>query len=661
LNKTSKNAIYESGVYFRAVNELFNEKQRAFTLALEHYKNGDECDKIFIVSKQNFRKIPGKPFLYWISERIIDLFKKNENANRNLIFCRGLASGDNFRFVRFWWEIGKKKIYFNCRSVEETKILDYKWYPFMKGGTYSKWYGNQECVVNWQFNGKEIRNFFKNGKLASRPQGTKYYFKEGCSYTTITTGNFSMRYMPNGFIFADASNGIFPGKLSINETLGIYNSSFVSYLIKVLNPTVNITLGDLGNIPIHNKEVPEIIATKAEEAIKERRAIITHKEISWEFVSPPHWETGSIETLEREKQLAIFESEISEAMYELYDIVQEGIEQIESEFGQLPGHFPKIINLKDEKLRIIKSLYLEKHVPSKIIKQNKESTDKEAEEKENIEQASSGRKGRSKRFLTLEEICLASCFHPETVYEYIKLNNLERNEERFDLAVRYISYALGVVMGRFEVNGIKPDDDGITVMDEGHSDDATARVQDVLDKILNEKEAKEVINIIGRDLRKFLMNDFFVKYHTPMYKKRPVYWLLQTAKRNYGFYIYNLKFTQDTLYSLIQKYIVPRINLEKLRLKDIYNKKETANTQKEKREIENLIVKSEGFMEELKLFKQNIQEVIDTGFKPDIDDGVILNMAPLYKLIPWKEPEKYYKDLQMGRYEWANVSKYFKK
>jgi len=146
-----------------------------------------------------------------------------------------------------------------------------------------------------------------------------------------------------------------------------------------------------------------------------------------------------------------------------------------------------------------------------------------------------------------------------------------------------------------------------------------------------------------------------------MYKKRPVYWLLQTAKKNYGFYIYNLKFTQDTLYSLIQKYIVPRINLEKLRLNDIYNKKDAVNTPKEKREKENFIVKSEDFIEELKLFKQNIQEVIDTGFKPDIDDGVILNMAPLYKLIPWKEPEKYYKNLQMGQYEWAHVSRYFKK
>ena len=98
-----------------------------------------------------------------------------------------------------------------------------------------------------------------------------------------------------------------------------------------------------------------------------------------------------------------------------------------------------------------------------------------------------------------------------------------------------------------------------------------------------------------------------------------------------------------------------------MRLKDIYHKKETVNIPKEERGMEKLIAKSEEFIVELELFKQNIQEVIDTGFKPDIDDGVILNMAPLYKLIPWKEPEKYYKNLQMGQYEWAHVSRYFKK
>ena len=157
------------------------------------------------------------------------------------------------------------------------------------------------------------------------------------------------------------------------------------------------------------------------------------------------------------------------------------------------------------------------------------------------------------------------------------------------------------------------------------------------------------------------MNEFFTKYHVPMYKKRPVYWLLRTERKNYGIYVYNLKFTEDTLYSLIRKYIEPRVNLEKSKLLDLHQGMEAASTPKEKRGIEKMTAKSEEFLEELEAFKQDIQEVVDTGFKPDIDDGVILNMAPLHKLIPWNEPLKFYKELQKGKYEWAQVSKYFNK
>ena len=118
---------------------------------------------------------------------------------------------------------------------------------------------------------------------------------------------------------------------------------------------------------------------------------------------------------------------------------------------------------------------------------------------------------------------------------------------------------------------------------------------------------------------------------------------------------------RETVYSLIRKYIGPRLNLEKTKLKDTHKAKVNAHSSKEKRNFEKTIAEYEDFIEEVGAFKQNIQEVIDTGFVPDIDDGVILNMAPLYKLIPWSEPQKFYQELTKGKYEWAHVSKYFKK
>jgi len=656
----NKPPIKSKGIYFRVVNFINDEKRLAFEAALNKYVRGDKSDKVYILEQEKLKTIPGWPFVYWVGEKVRDLF--NDELLNNIAHpAVGLQTADNDRFLRLWWEVGIENIYFNCKSHDEAKSSLTKWFPYMKGGKVNRWFGNQEYVINWQYDGKELYDFAPKAVV----RNPDYYFQEGTTYSFLTISNLSVRYLPQGFIFDVAGSSIFPKKTNVYLLLGVLNSKISTFLIKILNPTVNYQVGDMARIPYpdqtRNSELVERIKSLVNECISLKRGVVIKDEMSWEFVSPPHWETGNIETLEREKQLAIFESEISKTVYKLYNITQEDIEQIESEFGRLPGRFPKINNLNDDELKIIKSLYLEKHIPSEVINQDKESSDEESEEAKDIQQESTNRKGKNKRYLTLEEVCLASGFYPETVYEYIKANHLERDEERFDLAVRYISYALGIVMDRFKVNGIEPDDDGIALIDEGHSDDATSRVRDILDKILNVKESKELINVIGGNLRKFFMNDFFIKYHIPMYKKRPVYWLLQTAKKNYGFYIYNLKFNQDTLYSLIQKYIVPRINLEKSRLKDIYYKKETASTPKEEREMKKLIGKSEEFLEELELFKQDIQEVIDTGFKPDIDDGVILNMASLYKLIPWKEPEKYYKNLQMGQYEWAHVSRYFQK
>ncbi len=143
--------------------------------------------------------------------------------------------------------------------------------------------------------------------------------------------------------------------------------------------------------------------------------------------------------------MIILETDISEAIYQLYEINQDDIDQIELEFGTLPGKLPQIDDLTDPRLRTIERLYLEKHVPDEVIRQ----ANQEINEDESEEEPSRGR-GRQKRFLTFEELCLASGFHPDTVCGYIVQNKLERPEERYELAVQWVSYATGIVLGRFK-------------------------------------------------------------------------------------------------------------------------------------------------------------------------------------------------------------------
>ena len=352
-------------------------------------------------------------------------------------------------------------------------------------------------------------------------------------------------------------------------------------------------------------------------------------------------------SLKKEKELTLFESEISKEVYKLYNISQKDIEQIEDEFGRLPAEFELIQDLNSEKLININKLYLKKHIP-KIVINNVDIDDEDND---------LNKKKGNARYLIFEEICLASELHPETVYNYIEKNNLERKEERYSLAIKYISYTVGIVMGKYSVEGIVPDDDGITVIDKGHPDDLPKKIELILNKITGEKNTNNLIQILGNDLRKFLSYDFFIKHHIKTYKKRPVYWLLQSDKKSYGFYIYNIKFTDDTLYSLIQKYINPKIKLEESNLEELREKDNNLSIGKEKKEIGQLIDNKIELIDELRNFKDKINEVINSGYKPYIDDGVILNMAPLYKLIPWKEPEKYYKQLKDRKYEWSNIYK----
>lgn len=642
------------GIYFRVVDYINEQKRIAFEESLNKYLYGKKSDKVFIIEQEKLKAIPGWPFVYWVSDRIRDISKNYKALEDYALPVTGCITYETKRFIRFWWEVGTENIW-GLDSAQKN------WVPYMKGGAIARWYGNQDYILYFSNNGEEIRDWrFKCGQSRALP-GEDYYFKEAVTYTFMTVSKINFRYMPRGFAFDVAGSSIFANRLNIYYLMGVLNSNIFTFLVKNICPTVNYTPGDIARIPFpnisKNSNFSEIIEEKVKRCIQLKKELVKMDEISWEFEKPSSWDTGFTDILEKEKELAILETEISNAVYKLYDIHQDDIEQIEKEFGKLSGNLKKVSDLNSEESKVIESLYLQKHVPKEVLKRDREIfIDNESENQE----VESQRRGRGvARYLTLEEICLASGFYPEVVFEYIKHNKLERDEERYKLAVKYVSYAVGALMGKFKVEGVKPDDDGVLVFDEGHTDDVPIRVREVLEKILGNKRTEEVIRTLGGDLRKFLISEFFIKHHLKTYKKRPIYWLLLSGKKNYGFYIYNLRFTQDTLYSLINKYTEPKINFEKTRLSELHIKKDKVEG-REKRDIEKLIVRGEELLEELEHFRKDINEVIASRYKPNIDDGVILNMASLYKLIPWKEPEKYYKELQEGKYEWSQISRIFK-
>lgn len=202
------------------------------------------CSYRYEADTSDFLNIPSAPAAYWLSRNMLRCFC-GELLGDKVPVKEGLITGDNDRFLRRWYEVDKNKVAF---SVSYKK----KWFMLDKGGEYRKWFGNREYVVNWENDGEEIRNFRDDkGKLRSRPQGLDYNFRPSVSWSQITSGELSVRYFDENFMFNVAGTSAFPyDERQLLILLGLLNSRVASELARVLNPTLNMNPGDLARLPL---------------------------------------------------------------------------------------------------------------------------------------------------------------------------------------------------------------------------------------------------------------------------------------------------------------------------------------------------------------------------------------------------------------------------
>ena len=168
-------------------------------------------------SIQKFEKIDGMPVAYWISDTLANTFANEPQLSTLGQPKQGLATGDNERFLKLWFEPSIQEIAFGCNSRSEAMSSGKKWFPCNKGGEFRKWFGNNYFIVNWENDGNEIRNFKdEKGKLRSRPQNMDKYFKQGLTWSTLSSANLSMRYSPAGHLFETKGSVCF---FNDNETM----------------------------------------------------------------------------------------------------------------------------------------------------------------------------------------------------------------------------------------------------------------------------------------------------------------------------------------------------------------------------------------------------------------------------------------------------------
>lgn len=242
----------QGGVYYRLVEgKNCADKERLF---LSHINDNEDGYHIYYpnVEQKNFEKIPGCPIGYWVSEKIFETFTRNRALSDVCKPTQGLATSDNARFLRLWFEPSYSRIGFGYTNAALAARSQKKWFPLLKGGTARKWYGNLEYTINWENNGQEVLAYA--AKLYGSPTRTikniKHYFKENITWGRIISTTPMFRYTPAGAISETAGCCVFfDNKLDTFTTLGLMNSCILSTFVNVLNPSLCCQSGDIAKIP----------------------------------------------------------------------------------------------------------------------------------------------------------------------------------------------------------------------------------------------------------------------------------------------------------------------------------------------------------------------------------------------------------------------------
>ena len=281
-----KGYIAKKGCYLRLTDFRGGmEVQRQKTLEAI---NNHNCGYYFEQYSDNFAKIPGSPVAYWVSEKFTNMYKQTSIA-QIATTREGMTTADNDQFVRLWEEVNSEHIAFGCTTSFEAQKTNRRWFPYAKGGDFRKWYGNSWYVVDWQDDGWRIRNFKdeKTGRIRSHNYNLEYIFRECLSWTILTSGNFSIRYLPKGYLCDTAGAGLFVEKDRM-FLLGWLSTNIVNQMLQIQNPTIVVQAGDVARIPVpEKKNNKQDIENLVEDNISISKEDWDSFETSWDFKVHP--------------------------------------------------------------------------------------------------------------------------------------------------------------------------------------------------------------------------------------------------------------------------------------------------------------------------------------------------------------------------------------
>jgi hypothetical protein len=602
------NKLDEPEFLGKCIRLVDGENEDVKSRQLREQASGLAVDLTFTRAAAQFSKAPANALIYWASENVGRAFASMPRLASKLVTREGMATGSNEKFLRFWHECDFSNIALNTSTIAEAKGRKARWFPYVKGGGSRRWYGNFEYVVNWQNEGQDIKNFSdeKTGRIRSHNYNGDFSFREGLSWSGISSADFAVRYVPQGFLFdAKGPMGFTDDTQSTFAAMGLLNSRVANHFIKMMAPDLDFKLGHVLNLPLSELNDPNFIQIQ-KSCIDIAANDWNDFEYSWEFSVNPIVEL-------REKSLDSSMSEIMLLRIKRCEKLKEFEETINKSYVNVYG-------LNDE---------VEFNIPISAVTLN-----------------------CNPHHRYYGDHCGDDRLKSDTMRELVSYA-VGCMLGRYSLAEPGMIYAhsgnVGFDPSRY--GSFPADDDGIVPLmeEQWFPDDAAIRIEEFLGVVWPQAPIMETLAtlmdglVMGKAgepraaLRSYLSKQFY-KDHLQTYKNRPIYWLFSSGKHKaFEALVYLHRYSEGTLARMRTVYVTPLMGKLQQRMVDLKEAIDATSSSAEETRLKRERDKLAKQVVELRAFDEELRHLADQRIPLDLDDGVKVNYARFGNLLAAKD------------------------
>ena len=593
----------------------------------------------YLADRHSIADLSQSKLLYSLPTAFVRLLREGEPVRDRVLIARlGMKSFNDVRYLRLRHEV-------DLHTIGQDRI----WEPLSKGGGFAQFYSDLPLVIRWAGNGEDIaqENIRVNGQTAQLRQASGFYRRCGGTYA-YRAKDFGVRVLPAGCIISGKGPAVFSNSDYLPSfVIGFLNSRLVNCLMHLQANAKQFDSGIVESLPwrVMDSAAIESIVDSTNHCIAALRHLDMRDETTAIF-------TGLMPATSMHEMHVRCESNTANTARLIKASLAEINHLVDSAYG-------------------VDSLMLQEAVDSALEDDDAPNSDDDGDD----ESASS---------------------------------LLGNGPSLVDVTKSVLSYAIGALVGRWDVrltlsthlgdrlpdpfasipqcplgmlqdydrlgedNAAYPlslNRDAVLIDDPDHADDIIRRVREFLEILWKDRceiIEREICEVLGvKDLRDYFQRpgkggfwDDHVARYTKSRRKAPIYWLIQSSKKNYALWLYYHRLDKDLLFKALVNYVEPKIRLETSRLDSQRSQKAAAGESgKEAKRLAKEVERQEDLLSELRDFEDKLRRAANLHLEPDLNDGVVLNIAPLYELVPWKEAKNYWEELLAGKYEWSSIGK----